>query len=132
MEQDKTREKNSTSTESNWKAFFTTSNCVYIYSAIIIVLMGIALFRSFVFFNLCIKSSIKLHNNMFSKIVYAYMFFFNTNPSGRILNRFSKDMGTVDESLPMSLNDALQVSSFDVLNVEQLVVVCYVSANIHH
>lgn len=41
-------------------------------------------------------------------------------------------MGTVDESLPMSLNDALQVSSFDVLNVEQLVVVCYVSANIHH
>lgn len=47
---------------------------------------------------------------MFSKIVYATMYFFNTNPSGRVLNRFSKDMGAVDENLPMAATDALSVT----------------------
>lgn len=34
--------------------------------------------------------------------------FFDTNPSGRILNLFSKDLGTVDDSLAKSLFDAIQ------------------------
>lgn len=40
--------------------------------------------------------SINLHNNMFKKIMTIPMRFFNTNPKGRILNRFSRDMGFVD------------------------------------
>ena len=36
------------------------------------------------------------------------MNFFNTHPSGRILNRFSKDMGAVDELLPNSFMDFMQ------------------------
>lgn len=45
---------------------------------------------------------------MFNKIVYATMRFFNVNPSGRILNRFSNDMNQVDEALPASMMDTLQ------------------------
>lgn len=37
------------------------------------------------------------------------MRFFDTNNSGRILNRFSKDMGTVDELLPKAMLDASQI-----------------------
>lgn len=37
------------------------------------------------------------------------MRFFDTNPSGRILNRFSKDMGATDEFLPKAVLDATQI-----------------------
>lgn len=37
------------------------------------------------------------------------MRFFNTNTSGRILNRFSKDMGAIDELLPIAMIDCLQI-----------------------
>lgn len=37
------------------------------------------------------------------------MRFFNTNCSGRVLNRFSKDMGAIDEKLPYVLIDTIQV-----------------------
>lgn len=50
-----------------------------------------------------------LHNKMFSKLLATPMRFFDTNPSGRILNRFSKDMGAIDEMLPRVMMEATQV-----------------------
>lgn len=47
------------------------------------------------------------------------MRFFDTNPSGRILNRFSKDMGAVDEVLPKAILDASQI----ILNMVGAIVV---------
>lgn len=40
------------------------------------------------------------------------MRFFNVNPSGRILNRFSKDIGAVDETLPSTITDFVQVKYY--------------------
>lgn len=37
------------------------------------------------------------------------MRFFDLNPSGRILNRFSKDMGSTDEYLPKAILDSVQL-----------------------
>lgn len=102
--------RNSTEVKSDWREFFTTNNLIYLYSAFVFLLIAGTLIRSIVYFSFCMKASTHLHNNMFSKIVHAFMFFFNNNPSGRILNRFSKDMGAVDETLPVTLSDISQVS----------------------
>lgn len=56
------------------------------------------------------KASRYLHNLMYQGVTHATMYFFNTNPSGRILNRFSKDMGQVDEILPAVMMDVIQIS----------------------
>lgn len=55
------------------------------------------------------RASTKLHNLMYEGVTRATMYFFNTNPSGRILNRFSKDMGQVDEILPAVMIDVIQI-----------------------
>ncbi|XP_062142485.1 probable multidrug resistance-associated protein lethal(2)03659 [Drosophila sulfurigaster albostrigata] len=81
----------------------------YIFTLITITTIALTLARSFLFFNLAMKASTKLHNSMFRGISRAAMYFFNTNPSGRILNRFSKDMGQVDEILPAVMMDVIQI-----------------------
>lgn len=73
---------------------------IYIFTGITIFTVVFTLSRSFLIFTLAMRSSTSLHNSMFKGISHASMHFFNTNPTGRILNRFSKDLGQVDELLP--------------------------------
>ena len=42
-----------------------------------------------------------LHNRMLKKISRAPLQFFDSNPSGRIINRFSKDTSIADSNLPL-------------------------------
>ncbi|KAJ1519078.1 hypothetical protein ONE63_011320 [Megalurothrips usitatus] len=86
----------------------TTNNFVYIYSAIIGFLLLVTLVRTVAYFWICSRCSQALHDLMFNNVIRATMLFFNTNPSGRILNRFSKDLGSIDEALPKTLLDAAQ------------------------
>ncbi|XP_068628985.1 ATP-binding cassette subfamily C member 4-like [Battus philenor] len=82
---------------------------IYIWAVTILGCIVLTTERSLLFLWVCMRSSIKLHNSMFSNILAATMRFFDTNPSGRILNRFSKDMGIVDEILPRMILDSMQV-----------------------
>ncbi|KAH8041665.1 hypothetical protein HPB51_017467 [Rhipicephalus microplus] len=43
------------------------------------------------------------HNNMIDNIVQCPMRFFDSNPIGRIINRFSSDMGVIDKKLPVTI-----------------------------
>lgn len=70
----------------------------------------VCILRCYLFFKLCMRSSKLLHDKMFASILRAPMRFFDLNPSGRILNRFSKDMGAIDEVLPRMMMDAIQIS----------------------
>ena len=87
----------------------STDTLMYIHGSIVGSLFVIALFRSMIFYNVCVHASQTLHDNMFKGIISTTMRFFDTNPSGRILNRFSKDMGAVDEFLPKAVLDASQI-----------------------
>ncbi|CAH0722547.1 unnamed protein product, partial [Brenthis ino] len=82
---------------------------IYIWAAAIFGCIILTTGRSIQFLWVCMRSCIKLHNQMFSNILSATMRFFDTNPSGRILNRFSKDMGVIDEILPKMYLDSIQV-----------------------
>ncbi|CAG9107278.1 unnamed protein product [Plutella xylostella] len=85
------------------------SHYTLIFGVITLATILIALIRSFMFFSLCMRSSIKLHDKMFDCISHSPMSFFHANSSGRILNRFSKDMGAVDELLPQAMMDCFQI-----------------------
>jgi ABC-type multidrug transport system fused ATPase/permease subunit len=87
----------------------STHDSLILYGSLIIGCMLITLLRSIMFVKNCMRASINLHNDMFSSILRGAMRFFDTNPSGRILNRFSKDIGTIDELLPRFMLESIQV-----------------------
>lgn len=60
---------------------------------------------------MCLRISVNLHDMLYQGITRAKMFFFNENPSGRILNRFARDVENVDSVLPHVLADVLDVSN---------------------
>lgn len=74
-----------------------------------VIVLAMVLVRSFGFFKMCLRASRNMHDRLFRGITRGWMSFFNTNPSGRILNRFSKDIDNIDTILPVALNDAVLV-----------------------
>ncbi|KAG7350940.1 multidrug ABC transporter permease/ATPase [Nitzschia inconspicua] len=64
-----------------------------------------AVFRAMLSFRLTINASKKLHDTMAQAVLRAPISFFDTNPLGRILNRFSADVGSNDDLLPQTLFD---------------------------
>ncbi|CAH1105116.1 unnamed protein product [Psylliodes chrysocephalus] len=86
-----------------------TQYAMYLYAVIIALAVILTIGRSFLFYKTCMLSSINLHYTIFNKLLKAPMKFFDTNPSGRVLNRFSKDMGAIDEVLPRVLMDAVGI-----------------------
>lgn len=82
---------------------------IYVYTFCILGSTFFVLSRSILFMRTCMNSSRNIHASMLSNLLQATMRFFNTNPSGRVLNRFSKDLGTMDELLPRTMLDTLQM-----------------------
>lgn len=60
--------------------------------------------RAFSFAYGGLRAAILVHLELLNKIVNATVQFFDQNPSGRILNRFSSDLYMIDDSLPFILN----------------------------
>ncbi|XP_018392357.1 PREDICTED: multidrug resistance-associated protein 4-like [Cyphomyrmex costatus] len=92
----------------NPDGLLSTVDAIYVYTFCIIACIVTTLLRSFLYMNISMNSSSNLHNTMFFKLLQARMSFFHSNPSGRILNRFSKDIGIIDEWLPRMMLDGFQ------------------------
>jgi len=81
---------------------------MYIYLGLTLGTLVIALIRAQYYFYLTLSGANNFHNKMLNGILYTSLSFFQSNPSGRILNRASKDQQIIDELLPITLFDALQ------------------------
>eukprot|EP00026_Physarum_polycephalum_P000464 Phypoly_transcript_00465.p1 GENE.Phypoly_transcript_00465~~Phypoly_transcript_00465.p1 ORF type:complete len:1411 (+),score=128.73 Phypoly_transcript_00465:182-4414(+) len=66
-----------------------------------------------------LRSAKTLHDDMLYKVAHAPVQFFDTTPLGRVVNRFSKDQYTIDETLPMALGSFLATGMgvFGVMSV---------------
>ncbi|CAL8111094.1 unnamed protein product [Orchesella dallaii] len=80
---------------------------IYIYAGLVLTVIISNVLRSVSFFSYSLKIGINLHDAMFSSVVRAPVKFFDDNPSGRVMNRFTKDLGSMDENLPPTLFDML-------------------------
>ncbi|NXE04622.1 MRP7 protein, partial [Lophotis ruficrista] len=60
--------------------------------------------RAFLFAYGTICAATVIHNRLLQRALKATVTFFDTTPTGRILNRFSSDLYCVDDSLPFILN----------------------------
>uniref|UniRef100_A0A4W2IQ42 Multidrug resistance-associated protein 4 n=1 Tax=Bos indicus x Bos taurus TaxID=30522 RepID=A0A4W2IQ42_BOBOX len=79
---------------------------VYFGLTVSTLLFGIT--RSLLIFYILVYSSQTLHNKMLETILRSPVLFFNRNPIGRILNRFFKDIGHMDDLLPLIFQDFIQ------------------------
>ncbi|XP_028432411.1 multidrug resistance-associated protein 9 [Perca flavescens] len=80
-----------------------------IYGVMGVVMVTFAIITCFFFTWVTMKASCKLHDTMFTKILSSPMSFFDTTPTGRILNRFSKDQEEVDIALPQNMDPFFQL-----------------------
>ena len=80
-----------------------------IYASLVSAAFVLAIIRAYVFFYGLLRASKNIHNKMVACVLQAQILFFDTNPAGRILNRFSKDIGAIDELLPKIFLLATQI-----------------------
>lgn len=89
---------------------------IWIFFALVITTLILAIFRAIVFFWMCWASTKQLFNRMLDCVFMTGSHFFHTNPHGRIMNRFSKDIGLLDETLPLTFFDFMQ-ETFMIIGV---------------
>ncbi|XP_045033102.1 ATP-binding cassette subfamily C member 4 isoform X3 [Daphnia magna] len=83
---------------------------VYVFTILIICVFIFSFIRTIHYFMMCMISSINLHNRMFQSVIRTPLLFFDQNPVGRVLNRFAKDIGSVDEMLPSAFFDVITIA----------------------
>jgi len=84
------------------------STNLIIYGCLVSASLIFAVIRAYGFFLVSLRCSERLHDKMVLAILEAPVLFFDSNPVGRILNRFSKDVGVLDELLPKAFVVSIQ------------------------
>ena len=102
-------DKESSGTKSDIINNLDRNGCIITFGALVGALFLLSLVRTTLFFSICMKSSINLHNRLFECMIRAPVTFFDNNPIGVLLNRCSRDMGIVDDILPPTAFDAVEI-----------------------
>ncbi|XP_075413485.1 cystic fibrosis transmembrane conductance regulator [Tenrec ecaudatus] len=81
----------------------------YIYVGVADTLLALGFARGLPLVHALIKVSNILHGKMLHSVLHAPMSTFNTLKAGGILNRFSKDIAILDDLLPLTMFDFIQL-----------------------
>jgi ATP-binding cassette, subfamily C (CFTR/MRP), member 1 len=89
--------------------YFQFSNSQFF---IIYIILGygsvlLVLFRDALYLNFAISASKRIHTKALKRILKATISFFEQNPIGRILNRFSKDVSEVDLDISLKSTEVI-------------------------
>ncbi|KAN0028398.1 hypothetical protein ACTFIV_010242 [Dictyostelium citrinum] len=91
------------------------------YCALIGVFIVILVARYFMMASITFAASKKLHSELLNSVAFASCQFFDTNPSGRILNRFSKDISDIDLILMENFSDVLHCGSTVIVALAMMI-----------
>ncbi|XP_028401677.1 multidrug resistance-associated protein 4-like isoform X2 [Dendronephthya gigantea] len=87
---------------------------ITVYVATVALVFLLSFLRAAFWFQILSSASRHLHDKMFEGILRAPIYFFDTNPVGVVLNRFSKDIGLMDDLLPLVFFDASQFTVYAI------------------
>ncbi|KAJ4834345.1 hypothetical protein Tsubulata_020552 [Turnera subulata] len=85
-------------------AEFSTSFYLAVLGIFCIINSSLTLVRAFSFAFGGLRAAVQVHNTLLNKLIDAPVQFFDQTPGGRILNRMSSDLYTIDDSLPFIMN----------------------------
>lgn len=88
-----------------------TNYYMTIYGILAICMVTATFMSSFITVAIMLRGSTVLHNVVFKTLFAAPMEFFDTTPSGRILNCLSKDVDEIDSYLPNKFISAIRIFS---------------------
>ncbi|XP_029639179.1 multidrug resistance-associated protein 9-like [Octopus sinensis] len=80
-----------------------------VYSSVAVVIPVLLILKGISLATLTMSASTTIHDNIFTNVVRSPMSFFDSNPPGRIMNKFSKELDEADYTLPQLLDILLQV-----------------------
>ncbi|XP_060072663.1 ATP-binding cassette sub-family C member 9-like [Ylistrum balloti] len=92
----------------NFTETFDNGQYTRLYSILNLTGIGGAMLASGLLYIAGIQASKVLHFTMLDTILHIPIRFFDTNPTGRILNRFSSDMSQIDQKLPTTLENLMK------------------------
>ncbi|KAI9317309.1 P-loop containing nucleoside triphosphate hydrolase protein [Dichotomocladium elegans] len=82
---------------------------IYIILSVVPILISTG--RAFIVYAGSLTASRRLHDQMLDRILNGKARFFDTTPVGRIINRFSGDLRTIDSNISMGLSNILYMSA---------------------
>ncbi|XP_047385034.1 ATP-binding cassette sub-family C member 12 isoform X3 [Sciurus carolinensis] len=80
----------------------------WVYAASMVFVLVFGIIKGLTFTKTTLMASSSLHDQVFDKILKSPMSFFDTTPTGRLMNRFSKDMDELDVRLPFHAENFMQ------------------------
>lgn len=104
----------------SWRGY-STHFYLSLYALGFVVFGVLVLLRERLLMTHSMKSAEELHSSMLKSVLHAPIHFFDSTPTGRIVNRFSKDQGILDTNMEFIISDVFQCG---IILISVFILVC--------